>query len=365
MSRAKDLYSDIRERGLEAIDDLLAESNPEPEGLFLEYKQTEGKNTGKVSEEDRKNLAKDISAFGNTEGGIVIWGIKCKRQSGGIDVPTHKKPIKNVAQFRSRVEGLISGLTLPAHSGVENHTLMTEIEGEGYLITYIPRSDYVPIRSLRDDYYYMRVGSSCVRMPHGVLASMFGKRPEPKLNFSFVRPRANIDFVGGIVKLHFRHYMEFHNPGVSLNRDMYVTYRVTHKVSQASSVKFELNDSNNWTHASRGAGYGSFVSKPAFLLAPFASVDPIMLSLSIQPFLEAGLEMDIFYGCEGTGVQQLRLSHDLEEVETLIKQYFDPLFIARLRSDSGLAAVRGDQRVQVALSRVNQKLFAFETVSGS
>ena len=46
--------------------------------------------------DDKKNFSKVLSGFANSNGGIVIWGIKAQKNLSGQDVAKEKKPIKEL-----------------------------------------------------------------------------------------------------------------------------------------------------------------------------------------------------------------------------------------------------------------------------
>jgi hypothetical protein len=48
------------------------------EGLYLDFKQKADKNRPSLDDDDKANLAKSISGFANTDGGLIIWGVKAK-----------------------------------------------------------------------------------------------------------------------------------------------------------------------------------------------------------------------------------------------------------------------------------------------
>ena len=74
MSRAEDIFQKLIYFGEEAIDDFII--NSQTEELFLDFKQavSTGKNFTTLHKDDRKNLAKAISGFGNSEGGCLCEG---------------------------------------------------------------------------------------------------------------------------------------------------------------------------------------------------------------------------------------------------------------------------------------------------
>lgn len=80
-SRAEELFARIESDGYEAIKTLIEDR--QAESLFLDFKQSANKgDADKIHPNDRDNLAKAISGFGNGEGGIVIWGVDCRNTPG-------------------------------------------------------------------------------------------------------------------------------------------------------------------------------------------------------------------------------------------------------------------------------------------
>ena len=81
MSRAEDIFQKLIYFGEDAIDDFII--NQQTEELFLDFKQavSVGKNFVTLHRDDRRNLSKAISGFGNSEGGVIIWGVECYRQA--------------------------------------------------------------------------------------------------------------------------------------------------------------------------------------------------------------------------------------------------------------------------------------------
>lgn len=90
MSRAEDIFQKLIYFGEDAIDDFIV--NLQTEELFLDFKQavSTGKNGTSLHKDDRKNLAKGISGFGNSEGGVIVWGVECSRDCDIGDVAKQK-----------------------------------------------------------------------------------------------------------------------------------------------------------------------------------------------------------------------------------------------------------------------------------
>jgi len=181
MSRAEDIFEKLIYFGEDAIDEFL--ENRQTEELFLDFKQaaSDGKSMRTLHPNDRRNLGKAISAFGNSEGGVLVWGVECSRDLEVGDVAKAKCKVKNVHRFLSWLENAISGCTIPSHNKVRNHIISTDKNGDGYLATYIPKSDIAPLMTTTGSQIYIRSGSNNVPAPYAVIAGMFGKRPQPNI----------------------------------------------------------------------------------------------------------------------------------------------------------------------------------------
>ena len=71
MGRAEDLLSRIEVGGEMAIDRMIEDRQCEE--LFLDFKRSADNGSGaRLDSTDRNDLAKAISGFGNSEGGVVI-----------------------------------------------------------------------------------------------------------------------------------------------------------------------------------------------------------------------------------------------------------------------------------------------------
>jgi len=116
MTRAQELFQRLVNEGETAIDELIADRTSEE--LFLDFKASPDNGAGtKLAHSDREKLAKAISGFGNSEGGVIVWGVDCDRLLHDGDVARAKRPVQNPKRFKSWLEAAVSGCTLPPHEG--------------------------------------------------------------------------------------------------------------------------------------------------------------------------------------------------------------------------------------------------------
>src|SRR3990172_4238487 len=139
MGRPEDLYSRLVADGAAAIDAMIQDRASEE--LFLDFKRSADNGAGsKLHQTDRNNLGKAISGFGNSEGGVIVWGVECKNQPGLGDVATATISIKDPKRFVSWLAGAVSGCTVPPHPGVQHQAIQGSTKDEGFAVTLVPKS---------------------------------------------------------------------------------------------------------------------------------------------------------------------------------------------------------------------------------
>lgn len=193
MSRAHELFERLREGGCPALDELIADR--EPESLFLDFKCSPQNGAARnLAQDDNKNLSKAISGFANSSGGVIIWGVDCRRDRTTGNEVVQKCPLIDAGGFNTKIQAAVSRTTVPPHPGIQ--ALFFDETGQspsGYVVVYVPQSLIGPIRSLVTDHYHIRTGSDFGFVPHDVLAGMFGRLPQPNVDLNLISYRARLD----------------------------------------------------------------------------------------------------------------------------------------------------------------------------
>jgi hypothetical protein len=184
VSRAADLFARLENSNRVGLEELI--DDREPESLFLDFKRSPNDGVGKqLAPEDSKNLSKAISGFGNSSGGVVIWGVDCHRDPADGVERAKKQPLQDAVGFATKLQSAISRATIPPHSGVQVHAFVESPDSTaGYAAILIPQSLIGPLRSVVKNNYYFRSGSDFGIIPHDVLAGMFGKAPQPSVDMN-------------------------------------------------------------------------------------------------------------------------------------------------------------------------------------
>lgn len=163
---------------MEHLDDYIARN--QEEHLYLDFKLL--KDASLASSDDKRNLARALSGFSNSSGGLIIWGVEARKNNDGIDCATALKEIDRVALLLSRLNELTGDGVDPTVHGVRHRIIPGRDAGRGFAVSLIPESDTGPHMSkLGEDRYYKRSGDSFYKMEHYDIADMFSRRRKPNL----------------------------------------------------------------------------------------------------------------------------------------------------------------------------------------
>lgn len=318
MSRAEDIFQKLVYFGEDAIDEFIL--NMQTEELFLDFKQaiSIGKNGTTLHKDDRKNLAKCISGFGNSEGGVVVWGVECSRDIDIGDVAKAKVKVKNVYRYLSWLENAISGCTIPSHNKVRNHIISVDKNGDGFIATYIPKSDLAPLMSTVGNNIYIRSGSNNVPAPYSVIAGMFGRRPQPNVDLliedksleiidnseeDILYPQSIDNPPEKSVKISFS--VKGRNESNVIARELYMSCDVSSTGSDYNKVRF-LNY-NQMDSIPNLDGNLNIITRPELRLPPLGSLKFTNVNIILSPLADEDLLLDGVVGADGAAPKNFRI----------------------------------------------------------
>jgi hypothetical protein len=294
MSRAADLFDQLTQAGAARVQEMI--TNSEAEELFLDFKRSADNGNGpRLHDHDRSNLAKSVSGFGNSEGGVVIWGVDCRSDPQRGDVPNNSYPIANPTRFKSWLEQAVSGLTVPAHDGVRHLSLQLD-QTTGFVATLIPRGHHAPYQTVRESRYLMRAGSSFVPVPHGVLAGMFGRTPQPEITLQYILAPAQATSDG---KVRFKVEMAIRNIGMGVAKDTFFNLYCSSDGGGGCKVTFE-NPDEAWDHSLALGVMWNSLMKSDRRLAPDAMTTPVALFVQLGQPVEKKLKITLSGGATGS-----------------------------------------------------------------
>ncbi len=318
---SKNLFNAVIKQGTTYVDDLI--TNKTSENYYLDFKITENDNytdRRNLFDADKKNYGKCISAFGNSEGGVIIWGIQTGPSD--TDYAIGKNPIKGVSNFSSLLESFTSLLTSPPHPNVSNKVIFEdEASDTGYVVSYIPKSNRRPFQVLNKDLrYYIRAGSSSQPAPDTFLRSLFGQEPQPNAFIVYGTPPIEVDDQETIkIQLGIIIHNKGENVAKNLNGFVYVGgEQMGIEISNSTQNDFAFNK-----NTISGIKIG-FVAKPHFILGIEQEVCPLTIHLELKKELgEYGILIETLVNCDNQ--QTYRFSKQLEkaQLEDVYRKYIE------------------------------------------
>ncbi|MGJ7040441.1 AlbA family DNA-binding domain-containing protein [Shinella sp. BE166] len=176
-------YDDLISGGTAAVADLIGKQ----EALSLEFKSNNLRepifDAGELTNPGKKILAKACSAFANSAGGVLVFGVVAVNRDG-VDQATGLTPIENIRRAETSVRDAAADLLQPRHDGIRVASIYSSPDADdGFLVVDVPRSDRRPHRSEArgQKEYFKRIGSRSYPMEHYDIEDAFRRTSSPSL----------------------------------------------------------------------------------------------------------------------------------------------------------------------------------------
>jgi len=315
------IIDDIKRQGYKAFEDIIARK--ESEKFFIDFKRTEkddysGQRT--LYTNDKKNFAKAISGFGNSEGGIIIWGIDA---AGSVDDYAKSiKPIDGVDNFKSLLESFVSLLTLPVHKTVESFAVKkNDNDKEGLAVTVIPKGNDRPYQNINnsDCKYYMRAGDSFVPVTHGILQGMFGQSPQSDVYWMFIMGNESKLKIADNGAIKFDVGLMGANGGLGIAEDIYGYARVW-APSDNCEIGVKLTDAKNYDFQQSFGLEFSFMSQKDFRLGHYQRTQMMTMCFELLPPFTRNLTIQLLIGARNQQVYEMEIEKTPEELNKIYNQ---------------------------------------------
>jgi len=173
-SRGEDWFRDLQAQSNQAafLKSLVNSTPPTFEDEHLDFKGAD-----KLTDTDIKRLwSKSLSGFGNTAGGVLVWGIDARKDNAtGVDCASGLSLVPDPPVLLSRLKELQHQACDPPVQGVEYlHCVDPADKGPGFVVCFVPESPFKPHRAeLCKKSFFIRVGDSFVEPNVAILRSMF------------------------------------------------------------------------------------------------------------------------------------------------------------------------------------------------
>ena len=203
-----------------------------------------------------KIWSESLSAFANTEGGVLLWGLDCRRDDSGVDQVVGRSLVEEPEAFVSKLRSMLSQMNSPPVAGVRIDAVPDpDNRNRGFVVCYIPESGNKPHRAeLAGRNYYLRIGDSSVVPPVSLLRSLFF--PGSKTSFTLKARKSRS--TGGL-------RFELFNTGTVSAEDVMVTVRFGGR-RENERLALTLRPGHYWKDHGEVEGHRRLV--PDFTLHP-------------------------------------------------------------------------------------------------
>jgi len=164
----REMFEELRREGSDAIHRWCKEG--QQEDVQLDFKLMPGRQNGELDKEGSRVLAKALSAFANSAGGLLVFGVDARKNADDVDAAVWPpQPIHQIDRFSYQVRAEVGKLLMPRYEGIEIEQIDEKsAPGKGYLAIWVERSERRPHRSEAkgDKQYYKRAGDNSFPMEH-------------------------------------------------------------------------------------------------------------------------------------------------------------------------------------------------------
>jgi hypothetical protein len=150
------------------------------ENLNLDYKSAEslGKSVGK-----KKELSKDVSAFANSDGGIIIYGIKEFDETDKRHLPEKIDPVNRTEYNKEWLEQVINSNISPRIDDIRITSISLNDQNDVAYVVEIPKGTTAHQSS--DFRYYKRFNFEIVAMHDYEVKDVMNRNKSPKIEILF------------------------------------------------------------------------------------------------------------------------------------------------------------------------------------
>jgi len=284
--------------------DLYLEDRQE-ENLHLDFKTLAGPQLRAA--DDRRNFAKALSGFANSDGGMIVWGVDARKNDNGVDCALSLKPIAEVASLVSRLSGLTSDMVSPSVDGILHRVVYQEADASGFAATLVPYSETGPhMAKAALDRYYKRSGDSFVKMEHFDLADMFGRRARPSLALFHTITTAGTKAVEGRPVVILRVVLGIENLGRGTARAPYLAVKAVQPL-KVSRFGVDGNCREGLPRlASRDPSYVKYGGMADTVIHPNTSREVLMLTGDYDCSASPAINLSVLYELTAEGVELMR-----------------------------------------------------------
>lgn len=203
------------------------------EGLHLDFKGGRIFTDGQLARSGKEALADALSSFANSDGGIIIFGVDC-RKNGLADEAVSLTPVQNLPAALTSLTDLVGEALQPKHDGITVKAMPLSADPtSGFLVVDIPRSSRRPHMNSYRKAYFKRAGASKFAMEHYDVEDAFRRQTGPDLDLqSKLQRHPDGDVAPG--ECRFQWLIACTNHGVGSARHIVIQYPTRNGLGDSS-----------------------------------------------------------------------------------------------------------------------------------
>jgi len=310
----KNELENLKLKGAIAIDAII--SSIDQENFYIDFKNiSTSKDANCLSQDDRKNLAKAISGFSNTSGGLIVWGIKDNRNN-----TFSKRPTQSPDHFVGLLNDSVSKLSLPVMSGVNSFSIKNQ-NGDGYIITEIPKYYFSPVQinpSLQikeiPGKYYIRSGSDFVVANHDIISSLYNRQKQSRMICYWSDDGKNT-YIETDKEIKCRLNLMLQNKGNGILRDIWVNYT-------AGGIKSSIEKTSQFSLFNAWNIFGlsvNLITIDSYKLGPQQSINPFLIELELSKTnLKDGAYVYFSFGADNVSPNEVEVKFSKEKLNQFL-----------------------------------------------
>jgi hypothetical protein len=160
----------------EAIIDWVEAGNGESPTLEYKVERKHATKGGSDDYEPHRALAREATAFANSDGGIIVWGVNQKQG----EAPSVQL-LDDAEKFRNNLVQKTVDISSPPILGLKHEAHMVG-DKRGFVATYVPQSNDRPHMAMASEgRYFVRSGESCTVMMHRQVQDAMMAKTRPNL----------------------------------------------------------------------------------------------------------------------------------------------------------------------------------------
>lgn len=245
-SRAELFFQDLPWEG-NIYNHLRSFANADPpvfETEWLDFKVGEG--PGLDDKVKRQKWSEALSGFGNTEGGVLIWGVEAKPDPvSKLDKVTKIVLCPDVCAMENLLRKSLHEAVDPPISGVQIVAVPGPDGKSGFVVCLIPQGQYQPHRAEQaGKAFFIRIGESFKVPAVSLLRTMFFSKEKPHLVPSLYRNPTDGDVL--------RYGIQLENRGAASAENIFI------RICFPRETRFKLenlNEASGLITAPDGAGF--------------------------------------------------------------------------------------------------------------